>query len=52
MVLLPENQVTHEQRGFLDPPCIDLDIMDKDPAAQKIIQYIDDSFFKNPFCNR
>jgi len=27
--------------------CIDLDIMDKDLAAQKIIRYIDDSFFSD-----
>jgi nucleoside-triphosphatase THEP1 len=34
-----------EKYGLQNSICIDLDIMDKDLATQKIIRYIDDSFF-------
>jgi nucleoside-triphosphatase THEP1 len=36
-----------EKYGFQNCPCIDLDILDRDPAAEKITRYIDDSFFSD-----
>jgi len=36
-----------EKYGLQDSICIDLDIMDKDLAVQKITRYIDDSFFSD-----
>lgn len=36
-----------EKYGLQDCLCIDLDILDKDHAAQKITRYIDNSFFSD-----
>ena len=36
-----------EKYGLQDSFCIDLDILDRDQAAEKVTRYIDDSFFSD-----